>query len=65
MQLKVRGFNLVELDGGHGGASSPGYVISLFATILKANYTAMVTSRLNQEVQRLTHDGTRHPAGGV
>ena len=29
-------------------------VISLFATILKANYTAMQTSRLNQEVQLLT-----------
>ncbi|WP_330541561.1 prepilin-type N-terminal cleavage/methylation domain-containing protein [Aeromonas hydrophila] len=55
MQLKVRGFNLVELMVAMvAGLLLVAAVISLFATILKANYTAMQTSRLNQEVQLLT-----------
>ena len=55
MQLKIRGFNLVELMVAMvAGLLLVAAVISLFATILKANYTAMQTSRLNQEVQLLT-----------
>ncbi|UNU89280.1 PilW family protein [Aeromonas dhakensis] len=55
MQLKMRGFNLVELMVAMvAGLLLVAAVISLFATILKANYTAMQTSRLNQEIQLLT-----------
>ena len=40
-------------------------VISLFATILKANYTAMQTSRLNREVPVADgHDGTVETSSG-
>ncbi|WAG09297.1 prepilin-type N-terminal cleavage/methylation domain-containing protein [Aeromonas jandaei] len=55
MQLKMRGFSLVELMVAMvAGLLLVAAVTSLFATILKANYTAMQTSRLNQEVQALT-----------
>lgn len=55
MRLRVRGFNLVELMVAMvAGLLLVAAVISLFATILKANHTAMQTSRLNQEIQLLT-----------
>lgn len=55
MQLRGRGFNLVELMVAMvAGLLLVAAVISLFATILKANHTAMQTSRLNQEIQMLT-----------
>ena len=47
MQLKMRGFSLVELMVAMvAGLLLVAAVTSLFATILKANYTAMQTSRL-------------------
>lgn len=52
MRLRVRGFNLVELMVAMvAGLLLVAAVISLFATILKANHTAMQTSRLNQEIR--------------
>ena len=55
MRLRVWGFNLVELMVAMvAGLLLVAAVISLFATILKANHTAMQTSRLNQEIQLLT-----------
>jgi prepilin-type N-terminal cleavage/methylation domain-containing protein len=55
MQLRAHGFNLVELMVAMvAGLLLVAAVTSLFATILKANHTAMQTSRLNQEIQLLT-----------
>jgi prepilin-type N-terminal cleavage/methylation domain-containing protein len=55
MRLRAHGFNLVELMVAMvAGLLLVAAVTSLFATILKANHTAMQTSRLNQEIQQLT-----------
>jgi len=55
MRLRAHGFNLVELMVAMvAGLLLVAAVTSLFATILKANHTAMQTSRLNQEIQLLT-----------
>lgn len=55
MRLRMRGFNIVELMVAMvAGLLLVAAVTSLFATILKANQTAMQTSRLNQELQGIT-----------
>lgn len=64
MRLRMRGFNIVELMVAMvAGLLLVAAVTSLFATILKANQTAMQTSRLNQELQSITdmiaRDGQR------
>jgi len=64
MQLRIRGFSLVELMVAMvAGLLLVAAVTALFATILKANQTAMQVSRLNQELQSVTdmiaRDGQR------
>ncbi|XEI33457.1 type IV pilin [Aeromonas veronii] len=63
-RLRMHGFNIVELMVAMvAGLLLVAAVTSLFATILKANHTAMQTSRLNQELQSITdmiaRDGQR------
>ncbi|MFM5246431.1 prepilin-type N-terminal cleavage/methylation domain-containing protein [Aeromonas caviae] len=55
LKLRVRGFSLVELMVAMvAGLILVAAVITLFASILKANSTAMKVSRLNQELQSVT-----------
>lgn len=55
MQLRPRGFTLVELLVAMvAGLILVAAVSALFATVLKSNRTAMQVSRLNQELQSIT-----------
>lgn len=55
MQLKIKGFSLVELMVALvAGLLLVGAASALFASIIKANRTSLQISRLNQELQSIT-----------